>query len=114
MNLITALLLVLVLASCSSINKTGDEKTDALLEHMAQEPRIIGQNWDERFTQDGFINGEYVAIGTSSSNSLDSNNVHLKVNAESMAIGNLLKSAPSDFKKIVERHINTLDENEYL
>ena len=112
MNLLPGLSLIVILVSCSSINKTGDQKTDALLEHMAQDTKIIGKNWEERFTQDGFINGEYVAIGTSSTDNLDANNVHLKVNAEAMAVGNLLKSAPSDFKKVVERNINTLEGNE--
>lgn len=112
MKLILFILTVGSIVSCSSVKKTGDEKTDALLEHMAQEPRIIGENWKEKFTKDGFINGEYVAIGTVTSYEMNGFYNSQKVNAESIATGNLLRTAPTDFKKVVHRVINSLEKNE--
>lgn len=112
MKYLIFLISFVLFASCSSVSKTGHKETDALMEHMTQSPRVIGKDWEERFTQDGFINGEYVAIGVATSKDLNANYIPLKSNAESMAVGNLLKSAPSDFKKIIHRTLNTLEGNE--
>ena len=111
-NLAFTITLFSLLVSCSSVNKTGHEPTDAVLEHMSKEERIIGNHWEDRFTRDGFVNGEYVAIGTATSKDVNANYIPLKSHAESMAVANLLKSAPSDFKRVIQRVLNTLDGNE--
>lgn len=103
---------LIVLVSCSSTNKTGDHHTDAVIAHMSQEPKVMGKNWDEKFLKDGFINGDYVAIGSASSRDIDYLQKPLRINAESEATARLLRSAPTDFKKVIQRSINTLDGDE--
>lgn len=100
------------LVSCSSTNKTGNPQADTVIAHMSQEPRIMGKGWDEKFLKDGLINGEYIAIGSATTQDLDHLQKPLRVNAESEATARLLRSAPSDFKKIIQRAINTLDGDE--
>lgn len=112
MSKISILILMLTIVSCSSVKKTGDAKTDAVLEHMSQAPRVMGKDWEERFTKDGFIEGNYVAIGSSTTNDLNGKEGGIRVNTEAIATGALLKSAPTDFKKVIKRVLNSLDNNE--
>lgn len=112
MKTILIVSLLLSLASCSSVQKTGDDQTDALVEHLSKGERVIGKDWEEKFNRDGFINGEYVAIGSASSRDIDYLQKPLRVNAEAEATARLLRSAPSDFKKIVQKVLNTLDGDE--
>ncbi len=98
---------LLGLVSCSSTDRKNTVSTDELVAHMSQEPKVIGKDWDPKFLKDGFINGEYVAIGSSNSSNLDYYNRPARVLAESVAMGRLLKSAPTDFKRIVQSAINT-------
>lgn len=100
------------LVACSSTNKTGDQGTDAIIEHMSKGPKVMGKDWEEKFLKDGFISGHYVAIGNATNRDIDSFHQPLRVHAESAATARLLKSAPTDFKKIVQRVINTLDGDE--
>jgi hypothetical protein len=99
------------LASCSSV-KTGDKQTDELLAHMAKGSQVMGKDFDEKFTKDGFINGEFVAIGTANSADLDYMIRPLRVRAEADATARLLKSAPSEFKRIVVSAIDTANGDE--
>ena len=69
------------LVSCASSNKTGDPGTDAVISHMSQEPRIMGKGWEEKFLKDGLINGEYIAIGSATTQDLDHLQKPLRVNA---------------------------------
>ena len=112
MKTVSLIALLIFLVSCASTNKTGDAQTDALIAHMSQPERVIGKDWEEKFTKDGFIGGDYVAIGSSTSRDIDYYQKPLRVNAESDATARLLRSAPSDFKKIVQKVINTLDGDE--
>lgn len=105
---ILGVILSLSVVSCSSVNKTGDVTTDKVIAHMSQEPKVMGKDWDEKFKKDGLINGEYIAIGSATTMDLDYLQKPLRVNAESDATSRLLRSAPSDFKKIVQKAINTL------
>ncbi|MCM2350176.1 MAG: hypothetical protein NDI69_09145 [Bacteriovoracaceae bacterium] len=100
------------LVSCASSNKTGDPGTDAVIAHMSQGPKVMGKDWDEKFLKDGFINGDYIAIGSATSRDIDYFQKPLRVNAESEATARLLRSAPTDFKKIIQRSLNTLNGDE--
>lgn len=103
------LLLVCVfgIVSCAS-NKTGDPGTDAVIAHMSQGPKVMGKDWHEKFLKDGLVGGEYVAIGSATTQDLDHLQSPLRVNAEAQATARLLSSAPTDFKRIVQRAIDTL------
>lgn len=100
------------LVACSSVKKTGDEKTDALLAHLSQDTRVIGKNFDEKFTRSGLIGNEFVAIGSATSEDLDYMIRPLRVRAEADATAQLLKSAPSEFKKVVMAAIDTANGDE--
>lgn len=110
-NVVMVLCLIGV-SACSTVNKTGHKVTDDVIAHMSQEPRIMGKGWEEKFLKDGLVNGEYIAIGSATTQDLDHLQKPLKVNAESEATARLLRSAPSDFKKIIQRALNTLDGDE--
>ncbi len=102
---------ILGLASCASPQKTGDQGTDAVIGHMSKGPIVIGKDWDEKFSKDGIIGDELVAIGSKK----DSNNMKeetMKVFAETDATGRLLTSAPTEYKKIVQRAISTVTGDE--
>jgi hypothetical protein len=101
------------LASCSSVNKTGHEETDKMISHLSKGPTIVGKDWESKFQKDGFLNGEYVAIGRAThkgnQNGLEG---MMRVKAEADATKRLLTSAPTQYKKIVQRAINTVNGDE--
>ena len=99
---------LLVLASCSSVPKTGDNQADAVIAHMSKPKAVIGKDFDEKFKRDGLINGEFVAIG-SVINSVNYHEGNMRIMAEADATSKLLTSAPTEFKKIVQRAISSLD-----
>ena len=99
---------VIGLASCSSVPRTGHQETDAVISHMSKPKSVIGKDWEEKFKKDGLINGEYVAIGSVTSH-VNDNEGRLKLAAEADATSRLLTSAPTEFKKIVQRAISTVD-----
>ena len=99
------------LTACSSVQKTGDQSTDAVISHLSKGPVVVGKDWDEKFTKDGAIGDEYVAIGSKK----DSNGMKeetMKVFAETDGTSKLLSSAPTEFKKIVQRAISTVTGDE--
>lgn len=99
------------LVSCASSNKTGDQGTDAVIAHLSKGPVVIGKDWEEKFTKDGTIGDELVAIGSKK----DSNSMKeetMKVFAETDSTSRLLSSAPTEFKKIVQRAISTVTGDE--
>jgi len=96
-----------VLASCAS-NKTGHEPTDAVIAHMSKPKVVVGKDWEEKFTKSGLVNGEFVAIGLITKN-INSHENSMKVTAEADATSKLLISAPTEFKKIVQRAIQTVN-----
>lgn len=100
------------LVSCASQQKTGDQETDALIAHMAKGTVVVGKDFDEKFNKDGFINGEFVAIGSANSADLDYLVRPLRVRAEADATARLLKSAPAEFKKIIMGAIDTANGDE--
>lgn len=112
MKTILSLAMILGLVSCASNNKTGDQHTDAVIAHMGKGEQIIGKDWEEKFNKDGFINGEYVAIGFAKSNDFYNNDIPMKLRAEAVATSKLLNSAPTDFKRIVVRTINSANNDE--
>lgn len=96
------------LTACSSVPKTGHQETDAVIAHMSKPKAVIGKDWDEKFKKDGFINGEFVAIGSVTSH-VNDNEGRLKLAAEADGTSRLLTSAPTEFKKIVQRAVSTMD-----
>jgi hypothetical protein len=111
MRLLISVVLLFGLVSCSS-TKTGDPASDALIAHMEKGSRVVGKDWDPKFEKDGFVNNEYVAIGNSTNKDINSFHQSLRIGAEAQATARLLKSAPTDFKKVVQRVINSLDGDE--
>lgn len=105
---IIILSLLVTLVSCSSVQKTGQEDVDAVIVHMSKPKVTVGKDWDDKFKKDGLLNGEFVAIG-SITNSINSHEGNMKVMAESDATSKLLTSAPTEFKKIVQRAISSVD-----
>jgi hypothetical protein len=105
----TIIILSLVtLASCSSVPKTGHDETDAVISHMSKPKAVIGKDFEEKFKRDGFIGGEYIAIG-SVVNNVNYHEGNMRIMAEADATSKLLTSAPTEFKKIVQRAISSLD-----
>lgn len=104
--------MLLGLVSCSSVQKTGDTQADALIAHMSKGTVVMGKDFDEKFTRSGFVNGEFVAIGSATSADIDYMIRPLRVRAEADATARLLKSAPSEFKRIVMAAIDSTNGDE--
>lgn len=96
------------LSACSSIPRTGHEETDKVIVHMSKPKSIIGKDWDQKFQKDGLIGGEFIAIGSVTSQ-INTHEGNMKTMAEADATSRLLTSAPTEFKKIVLRTINSFD-----
>lgn len=97
------------LTACSSVPKTGDQATDAVIAHMSKPKAVIGKDWEDKFKRDGLIGGEFVAIGSTTS-SINHHEGSMRLTAEADATSRLLTSAPTEFKKIVQRAISSIDE----
>ena len=103
---------LLVLASigisaCSSVPQTGHQETDALISHMSKPKAVIGKDWEDKFKQDGFVGGEFVAIGSTVSHANDEEG-RMKMASEADATSRLLTSAPTEFKKVVQRAMSSV------
>ena len=95
------------IVSCSTGNKPlNNEAQQAILIHMSEPTRVIGKDFEERFKKDGLINGEFVAIG-SMTNQSDSHEESMRGYAEAKARSQLLISAPTEFKRIIQSAIST-------
>lgn len=99
-------LLGLILISCSTNKPLSNEAQQKVLVHMSEPIRVIGKDFEERFKKDGLINGEFVAIG-SMTNQSDGHEESMRVYAESKARSQLLISAPTEFKRIIQSAIST-------
>ena len=106
---ILIILALIGLVSCST-RKTGDEKADKVISHLDRpDINIRNEQFDEKFEVDGLINGEYIAIGSAVDLSgTRVSDTALIMKAQRKAYDDLLLSAPTDYKKIVQRAINTL------
>jgi len=98
------------LTACSSVPKTGDQATDAVIAHMSKPKAVIGKDWDDKFKRDGLIGNEITAIGSTTSH-VNHHEGSMRLTAEADATSKLLTSAPTEFKKIVQRAISSVDEN---
>jgi hypothetical protein len=98
------------LAACSSVPKTGHQETDAVIAHMSKPKAVIGKDWEEKFKRDGLIGGEFVAIGSTVSH-INNHEGNMRLTAEADATSRLLTSAPTEFKKIVQRAVSSVDGN---
>lgn len=112
MKTFITIFLLIGFVSCSSVPKTGDQSTDKVIAHIAEGPKVIGKDFDEKFTKDGFVNGEYIAIGTATATSVNYNTKSLRLSAETDAMTRLLRSAPTDFKRIVQKVLNSVANND--
>lgn len=95
---------------CSGVPKTGDPEADKVISHMSKGRTVVGADWQPKFLKDGLVNGEFIAIG-SVTNEINRHEGSMKVMAESDATSRLLTSAPTEFKKIVIRAINSIDDS---
>lgn len=99
------------LVSCSSTQKTGDQQTDAVLSHLQKGKTFIGgQDFDEKFKRDGFINGDYLMISSVIENEYG-NEVKMRKLGEAESMSRLLQSAPTDYKGAIQRAISSMDED---
>ena len=90
------------IVGCSSVPKAPVEvQNDIIMNHMSQGKKIIGKDFDEKFSQDGLINGENVAIGSVKATYTTNEKAMLSM-ASNDAKATLLESAPSEFKKVVQ------------
>jgi hypothetical protein len=94
------------LASCSSVPKPQLEvQNDIIMNHMGQGKKIIGKDFEEKFSQDGLINGEYVAIGSIRATYITNEKTMIAM-ASHDAKSTLLESAPSEYKKVVQNALS--------
>lgn len=98
------------IVGCSNVPKTGHLETDAVISHMSKPKAVIGKDWEEKFKRDGLIGGEFVAIGSAVSH-VNNYEGNMRLTAEADATSRLLTSAPTEFKKIVQRVVNSVDGN---
>lgn len=96
------------LTACSSVQKTGDEKTDATIAHLSKGKVPVGADFSEKFNEDGFINGHYIAI-SKLEDSQYANETNVRSMGEADAMSRLLQSAPTDYKKVVQRAISSIN-----
>lgn len=110
MKTIVIIFTLLVFASCSSVPKTGDNQADVIIAHMSKGSTVVGKPFEEKFTKDGLIDGEYIAIGRSSTyHRYDTEFDVDKTKAFADGQVRLLRSAPSDFKKILMTSISSMN-----
>lgn len=104
-NLVMVMSLV-GLTACSSVQKTGDEVTDKTVAHLSK-PKVFvgGKDFDDKFKKSGLINGELVSIGFSTSDP-SHNEMNMRVGSDADATNRLLMSAPTEFKKVIQRTIS--------
>jgi len=99
------LLVMTLIAGCSSAPKSQvEENNQAVVNHMAKGKQPIGKDFDEKFTKEGILNGEYVAIGMYTGYENES---MMKLKAEEDSKTRLLNSAPTEFKKVIQNAIST-------
>ena len=97
---------LVTLASCSTPPTKTDIQNDLVVEHMSKPKKVIGQDFDSKFTQEGLVGGEYIAIA-SITDSIDKNEKQMQIIAEADARSRLLNSAPTEFKKVVQAVVST-------
>jgi hypothetical protein len=109
------ILMLLGVIGCSSTPKTGDAETDKVLAHMRKGDFVVGKDWEQKFLQDGLIGSEVVAIGSSARSVLGANKIsvaNLRLMAETDARERMLLSAPSEFKRLIQKAIQSVDNDE--
>lgn len=95
------------LMACSSVPKSSqDNRHELLFSHLAQEKRVLGNQFDSKFEKDGILNGEYVAIASIKA-PIAENEKQLLTMAAADAKATLLESAPQQFKRVVQSAIST-------
>lgn len=97
---------LMALVSCSTPPTKFDIQNDLVLDHMAKGKKVIGQDFDSKFNQDGLIGGEYIAIA-SITDKINKNDKQMLTLAEADARSRLLNSAPTEFKKVIQNVIST-------
>lgn len=101
-------LLVLMVGCSTTPQQKVEDQNDKIIAHLEKGKRIIGKDFDEKFTKEGLINGEYVAIGSHSSTKNTANSAFAYVKAEEDSKSKLLNSAPTEFKKVIQNAISTI------
>lgn len=108
-------LLLLTLATsfifgCSTAPKSQvEENNDAVVKHLSKGKQVIGKDFDDKFNKEGLINGEYVAIGSYIGTKNTSHPSFGILRAEEDSKSKLLNSAPTEFKKVVQNAISTVN-----
>ncbi len=98
----------LSLASCASApeeKQVVEVQNDIILKHMAEGKKVIGKDFDKKFSEDGLINGEFVAIGSVKA-SYNTNEKSMLALATMEAKSTLLESAPSEYKKVIQSSLS--------
>jgi hypothetical protein len=113
MKIIIISIATLFLTSCASTPQNKiDSKMNLTLEHMAQPKRLIGPDFEPKFQKDGLIGGEYIALA-SITEPLNGKGTDRSIQAlaETDARARLLNSAPTDFKKIIQSALSTINKD---
>ena len=98
----------LTLASCATapaVKTSVENQNDIILQHMGQGKKVVGKDFAAKFSEDGFINGEFVAIG-SVKGSYNTNEKSMLSLAAMEAKTTLLESAPSEFKRVIQSSLS--------
>lgn len=103
------LMVTITLAGCSTapLQKVEDQN-EQVIAHLEKGKRIIGKDFEEKFTHDGLINGEYVAVGSFKTDDQFSNNFHHLLKASEDARSKLITSAPTEIKKVIQSAVSTV------
>lgn len=101
------------LVSCSSApvpKSPVDTQNENIINHMSKGKKIIGKDFESKFQEDGFINGEFVAIGSVKAHYTTNEKAMISM-ASMEAKSTLLESAPSEYKKIIQNALSYVNNN---
>lgn len=108
-KIIYPLMVMALIAGCSSAPKSPvEENNQAVINHLAKGKQVIGKDFEERFSKEGLVNGDYVAIGSFEAKHSGSDLAFAKLKAEEDSKSRLLNSAPTEFKKVIQNAISSV------
>lgn len=109
-KIIYPLMVMAFVTGCSSTPKSvTEDQNQAIVNHLAKGKQIIGKDFEEKFTKEGLINGDYVAIGSYETNQLQNVKHFAQLRAEEDSKNKLFNTAPTEYKKIVQSAISTVN-----
>lgn len=108
-KIILPLMVIALISGCSSTPQQKiEDQNEQVISHLEKGKRVIGKDFDEKFTHDGLMNGDYVAVGSYKTDDQFSNNMNHLLRAGEDARSKLITSAPTEIKKIIQSAISTI------